>query len=52
MSIRSAEKNAAIKTTIEDGKYYGATKQDIVMRIMEKFGISQSDADQMIEAYW
>lgn len=49
---REAALDSAIKTTIEEGRYYGATKQDTAVRIREKFNISQDDADAMIKKYW
>lgn len=45
-------KEAAIKKTIEDSKYFGATKQDTVLRLREKFNIPQNEADEMIKEYW
>lgn len=52
MRVRSERKEAAIKTTIEDSKYFGATKQDTVLRLREKFNIPQNEADEMIKEYW
>lgn len=52
MHVRSERKEAAIKTTIEDSKYFGATKQDTVLRLREKFNIPQDEADEMIKEYW
>lgn len=48
---KEAAKEASIRTMIEDGKYYGASRQEIAERLKEKFNISQSDADRMIKEY-
>jgi len=45
-------KEAAIKTTIDDSKYFGATKQDTVLRLREKFNIPQNEADELMKEYW
>ncbi|MCI9021911.1 MAG: hypothetical protein HFH32_14505 [Eubacterium sp.] len=52
MHIKSQRKEEAVKTTIEDGKYYGASRQDTLSRIMEKFSIPHDDADRLMREYW
>lgn len=52
MHVRSREKEAAIKTAIEEGRHYGASKEGTTERIREKFSISQNDADIMMKRYW
>lgn len=49
---REAAEEASVKTTIEDGKYYGASRQDTLSRIMEKFSIPHDDADRLMREYW
>lgn len=52
MHVRSREKEVAIKTVIEEGRHYGASKEYTTERIREKFNISQNNADIMMKRYW
>lgn len=52
MRVRSETKTAVIKTMIEDSKYFGASKQDTVLRLRERFNMTQDQADEMIKEYW
>lgn len=52
MQVRSREKEASIKTMIEEGKYYGASEQEIAERLKERFNISQDDADRTVKEYY
>lgn len=52
MCVRSETKTDVIKTMIEDSKYFGASKQDTVLRLREKFNMTQNQADEVIKEYW
>lgn len=49
MHVRSEKKEAAIKATIEDGRYFGASRQDTVLRLREKINMFRNEADEMIK---
>ncbi|KAI4451518.1 hypothetical protein C823_006078 [Eubacterium plexicaudatum ASF492] len=49
MHVRSREKEAAVRTMIEDGRYFGASREATVERLREKFNLSQDDADNMVK---
>lgn len=52
-SIRQeVAKEVAIKTMVEDGQEYGATRQDVLKKLKCKFGLSETDAQKMLELYW
>ncbi len=52
-SIRQeVAEEVAIKTTVEDGQEYGATRQDVLKKLKCKFGLSETDAQKMLELYW
>ncbi len=52
MRVRSKEKVAAIKTTIEDGRGYGIPKEDVLSKLRHKYELSEMDALEKIELYW
>lgn len=52
MRERSIRREVAIKTTVEDGQEYGATRQDVLKKLKCKFGLSETDAQKMLELYW
>lgn len=52
MRVRSKEKEAAIKTTIEDGRDYGIPKEDVLSKLRHKYELSEMDALEKIELYW
>lgn len=52
MHVRSERKEAAIKTTIEDGQDYGIPKEEVLIKLKCKYGLSEIDAKQQIELYW
>ena len=52
MHMRSREKEVAVRTMIEDGKYFGASREATAERLREKFNLSQDDADNMVKKYW
>ena len=52
MHMRSREKEVAVRTMIEDGRYFGASREATAERLREKFDLSQDDADNMIKKYW
>ena len=52
MQVRSVRKEAAVKTTIEDGRDYGIPKEDILMKLRCKYELSEMDARKKIELYW
>ncbi len=52
MQLRNERREAAVITTIEDGKYYGASRRDTLLRVMEKFSIPKEDADRLMTEYW
>lgn len=49
---QQAVNEAAIKTTVEECKYFGASKQGAAERIIEKFNISQNEAVKMVKKFW
>ena len=49
---QEAINEAAIKTTIEEGKHFGVSRQDAAERVGEKFNISKSKVDKLMEIYW
>ncbi len=49
---QEAINEAAIKTTIEEGKHFGVSRQDTAERVEEKFNISKSKVDKLMEIYW
>lgn len=48
MRVRSKEKEAAIKTTIEDGRDYGIPKEDVLSKLRHKYELSEMDALEKI----
>lgn len=52
MRERSIRQEVAIKTMAEDGQEYGATRQDVLKQLKCKFGLSETDAQKMLELYW
>lgn len=56
MHVRSrkkeAAKEAAVRTTIEEGRYFCASREGTAERIIGKFNISQDDIDDLIKRYW
>ena len=52
MHVRSERKEAAIRTTIEDGQDYGIPKEEILVKLKCKYGLSEMDAKKQIELYW
>ncbi|KAI4451495.1 hypothetical protein C823_006055 [Eubacterium plexicaudatum ASF492] len=48
---QQAVNEAAIKTTVEECKYFGASKQGAAERIIEKFNISQNEAVKMVKNF-
>ncbi|MCI8891273.1 MAG: hypothetical protein HFH34_08020 [Eubacterium sp.] len=51
-AAEKAAKKAAIRTTIEEGRHFGASREVTAERIREKFNISKDDAEHMIKIYW
>ena len=55
MHVRSREKEAAeeaaVRTMIEEGRYFGASREATVERLREKFNLSQDDADNMVKSF-
>lgn len=49
---REAAKEASIRTTIEEGRHFGASRESTAARLREKFSISKKAADLMMERYW
>ena len=49
---KKAAEKAAIRTTIEEGRHFGASREVTAERIREKFNISKDDAEHMIKIYW
>lgn len=56
MHVRNREKEAAeeaaIRTTIEEDKHFGASRERTAERVREKFNLSPNDADDMVKRYW
>lgn len=56
MHVRSREKEAAkeasIRTMIEAGREFGVSQEDILEKIIDKFGLTRSFAHQKMEEYW
>ncbi len=50
-AAKEAAEKAAIRTAVEEGRHYGASKKGTAERIREKFNISQNEADDMIKIY-
>lgn len=42
----------SIKTYIEDCQEFAVTKEDALMRLMEKFSLNQETAEEYMEKYW
>lgn len=52
MRERSIRQEVAIKTMVKDGQEYGATRQNVLKKLKCKFGLSETDAQKMLELYW
>ena len=48
----SIANKAAINATIEDFIFLGATKQQAVERLVDKFGLSSDVAGKMVQESW
>lgn len=46
------EIRGAIKATIEMCREFGKTKSEAIEKVIQKFGISEDDADRYAEQFW
>ena len=49
---KEAAGEAAIRTTIEDGQDYGIPREEVLVKLRCKYGLSEMDAREKIELYW
>ena len=44
--------SGSVKTYIEDCQEFAVTKENALMRLMEKFSLDQATAEDYLEKYW
>ncbi len=49
---RQAAEEAAIRTTVEEGQDYGASRQTVLEKLKRKYELSELDAKEKMELYW
>ncbi len=52
MHIKSERREAAIRTTVEEGQDYGASRQTVLEKLKRKYELSELDAKEKMELYW
>lgn len=50
-AAKKAAKKAAIKSTIEDAVSYGMSKEQILKRVTEKYGLNNNEAEKLYNTY-
>lgn len=48
---KEVAKETSVKTTIEDAVSYGMSKEQILLKVTEKYGIEMNEAEKLYNTY-